>query len=604
MLHSLMLLTHCLAAVTVPTKFYTCVQGKCALGGDATTDMELDECTIMCEARLWPIPSKVDLGTEGASLNGAVSWDMHGVPPVTMQVMVQMQHAFEELAFNRNHVDAGVTLKVIVMVSGTETVLSMDTHENYTLTGSVAAGITITADTIFGARNGLTTLSQLITYSRVKDVYRMPQAPSITDAPKYPYRGLMIDVSRNFIQLDTLRMTIRAMGMSKLNTLHLHLSDTASFPVEIAGRLNLTETGAYSNYEVYRIQDIAQLVEYATVYGVRLIPEIDQPAHARAGWEWGPEAGLGNLVVCNGANVDWTNSALEPPSGQFDITNDNVLTVLGEIYADLATSFGSTVFHIGGDEVIVGSDGTGTSCWNNTEKAKSVVDWVVAHGYDRSDKETWYGLWRNFTMKSTSVLEKAYAGENAKLEKIMQWAGADASGWNLVAQPGRTTTFPVDLFMFQTWDSYGNSITPTLLNEGYDVVVSNYDLLYLDCGGSSWVQEGNSWCSYNSWYRIYDSATTALSAWNTKLQPGAVNNLKGFEAAMWTEHYDTLSIMTGVWPRAAALAERLWSDPDSNWKAADPRMQTHRDRLAQKGIITAALQPQWCIQNGAYSCTA
>eukprot|EP01064_Diplonema_japonicum_P020424 TRINITY_DN2982_c1_g2_i1.p1 TRINITY_DN2982_c1_g2~~TRINITY_DN2982_c1_g2_i1.p1 ORF type:complete len:613 (+),score=157.70 TRINITY_DN2982_c1_g2_i1:25-1839(+) len=603
MLLNMLLTQVCLGAVTVPTKYYTCVSGKCTAGGNAAVGMELDECYMLCEARLWPYPSKVTVAGPGVSLNGGVAWDVTGVPAGVQNLLGWMQNEFESVAFNKGKSNTGTPLKITVKVTSADPVMGLNTVESYTIAGSSSA-YTITAPTVFGARHGLATISQLITYSKTKGTYRGPTTTSIDDAPKYPYRGVMVDVSRNFINIETLKMNIRAMGMSKLNALHLHISDTASFPIEVAQRLNLTMTGAYSNEEVYRTQDLVALANYSTVWGVRLIPEIDQPAHARAGWEWGPSAGLGDLVVCNAPNVNWDNSALEPPSGQFNPINDNVHAILSDVYKELVASVNPTIFHIGGDEVVVGSDAAGTSCWNNTQKAKPVVDWVVANGYDRADRNTWYGVWRNFTLKSMASVENVYAGApNAKLEKIMQWAGADASGWNLVAQPGRTTTFPTDKFMFQVWDSYTASITPTLLNEGYDVVVSNYDLVYLDCGGSNWVHEGKSWCSYNSWYQIYDSVPTALKEWSKQLHPGAAANLKGFEVTMWTEHVDSLSIMPGIWPRAAALAERLWSDPSGTWQQADPRMQFHRARLAQKGIITAALQPEWCLQNGAYSCT-
>ena len=600
MLAAVLLVTQCLS-VTIPTKYYTCTSGKCTSGGSASTGMELNECYMLCEKRLWPYPTKVAVSGPGVLLSGGVVWDAAGVPAGVKGLMNVMQQDFETLAFSKGKSTLGTSLTVSIKITSPDSVLGLNTNESYSISGT-SSEFAITAPTVFGARHGLTTISQLITYSKTKKTYMGPSSTSIDDAPKYPYRGIMIDVSRNFINMDTLKMNIRAMGMSKLNALHLHISDTASFPIEVAERLNLTLTGAYSDDEVYRVEDLQTLANYSAAWGVRLIPEIDQPAHARAGWEWGPGAGLGDLVVCN--TQTWGDTSLEPPSGQFNPINDNVHAVLADVYSSIVKHINPTIFHIGGDEVVVGSDEVGVSCWNNTKKAKPVVDWLVENGYDRADKNTWYGLWRNFTKKSMSNVENVYKSANSsKLEKIMQWAGADASKWNLVAQPGRTATFPVDKFMFQVWDSYKASITPTLLNEGYDVVVSNYDLLYLDCGGSSWVREGKNWCSYNSWYDIYDSVPTALKEWKKKLHPGAVNNLKGFAIAMWTEHIDSLSIMPGVWPRAAALAERLWTDPSGTWQQADPRMQFHRARLVQNGIIAGALQPEWCLQNGAYSCS-
>ncbi len=72
---------------------------------------------------------------------------------------------------------------------------------------------------------------------------------------------------------------------------------------------------------------------------------------------------------------------------------------------------------------------------------------------------------------------------------------------------------------------------------------------------------------------------------------------------MWTEHFGTENILQGVFPRASALGEALWTNPKTNWHAADPRMEVHRDVLVKRGIAASALQPQWCLQNGPYSCT-
>ena len=591
----------CLGAVTIPKKFFNCVSGKCEQGGTSASGTELDECFILCEKRLWPYPSTLTMSETGRSLDGNVVWDITNIPTAVRGLMISMEQEFTAIAFTKGKSITGVPLKISLKVSSSNPTLGLSTNESYAIVGG-DSGYEVTADTIFGARHGLTTISQLITYSKTNKVYRSPTKVTITDSPKYPYRGLMIDVSRNFISMETLKMNIRAMGMSKLNSLHLHISDTASFPIEVTGRLNVTETGAYSDSEVYRIKDLEILSNYSTVWGVRLIPEIDQPAHARAGWEWGPEAGLGDLVVCNAPDLQW-NSSLEPPSGQLNPVNENVHKILKDIYKTLVTSLNPTIFHMGGDEVIVGSETSQKSCWNNSEKAKSVVDWLSTNGYDRSDAETWYGVWRNFTEKSLKNMEQVYSSQNANLDKIMQWAGTATGTWNLVTQPGRNVTFPVDKFMFQICDSYTNSLAPTLINEGYSVVISNYDLLYLDCGGSAWIEQDKSWCKYNSWYTIYDSVPTTLGVWGKKVNPDSMINLKGFEATMWTEHYDSISVMTALWPRAAALAERLWSDPSGTWQQADPRMQYHRSRLVEKGIITAALQPEWCLQNGAYSCT-
>ena len=122
----------------------------------------------------------------------------------------------------------------------------------------------------------------------------------VTDVPTYPIRSITLDTSRSFISLAGLRRTIDAMAMNKLNTLHWHITDTHSFPIEIRSEPRLAQYGAYSPEQVYSAEQVAELVRYARQRGVRLLPELDAPAHVGYGWQWGEKAGLGTLAVCVG----------------------------------------------------------------------------------------------------------------------------------------------------------------------------------------------------------------------------------------------------------------------------------------------------------------
>jgi len=84
---------------------------------------------------------------------------------------------------------------------------------------------------------------------------------------------------------------------------------------------------------------------------------------------------------------------------------------------------------------------------------------------------------------------------------------------------------------------------------------------------------------------------------NVRLGTTARGLVLGAEAALWTEQVDESSLDGRYWPRAAALAERLWTNPDNGWREAEYRMLAHRERLVQRGIQSEALEPQWCYQN-------
>jgi hexosaminidase len=135
-----------------------------------------------------------------------------------------------------------------------------------------------------------------------------------------------------------------------------------------------------------------------------------------------------------------------------------------------------------------------------------------------------------------------------------------------------------------------------LLNKGYKVILSNYDALYLDCGYGAWVGEGNNWCSpYIGWQKVYENRPKTILAGLGVSQHQ--NLVLGAEAALWSEQVDEQALDAKVWPRAAAMAERLWSDPDDNWRQAEMRMINVRERLVARGIMADSLQPEWCHQN-------
>ena len=109
--------------------------------------------------------------------------------------------------------------------------------------------------------------------------------------------------------------------------------------------------GAYSKSQVYTPEDVQYLLTYAKYRGVMIILEIDAPSHAGNGWQWGQEAGLGDLAVCVNQQP-WRNYCIQPPCGQLNPVNSNMYDVLGDLYKDVAGMFPDMeMFHMGGDEV-------------------------------------------------------------------------------------------------------------------------------------------------------------------------------------------------------------------------------------------------------------
>lgn len=527
------------------------------------------------------------------------------------------------------------------------TIPSIENDESYDLkvttsdAGQVA--VLIEGQTVFGVRHGLETLSQLISFDYFSGSLVIPSDVSIADKPMFSYRGVMVDVSRNFIVMDKLKETVRAMGYNKMNVLHLHISDTASFPLEIQTQPNVTSYGAYDSEHFYSGAEVAEFVQFAHSYGVMILPEIDMPAHVSAGWQWGADAGLGEFTLCadpDGTHGDqFLKDSLEPPSGQLNVVNENVYPVLRDIYKEVVSLFQSSYFHLGGDEVIVGSDEAWAACYNSTSLAQPVLDFLSQAGLSREDPQTFYALWDNFTMRATGMIQDIYSqqektktkqGDRSEhgLSKIHVWGGAgfDTTGvtYNMMLQPNLTSILPPELFTVQVWDTTDDSVTKTLIGKGYDVVLSNTDYVYLDCGNAGFTNAGGYWCQpYHEWYRIYEYIRDVTDKWG--LSEAELAHIAGSETLIWTEMVDDQNLSQKLWPRSAALAEALWSSnylPKAaaarapkeakrskdgqqvvrSWYEAAGRMLQWRQLLVSRGIAAEALQPRWCSQRDPYAC--
>lgn len=113
--------------------------------------------------------------------------------------------------------------------------------------------------------------------------------------------------------------------------------------------------------------------------------------------------------------------------------------------------------------------------------------------------------------------------------------------------------------------------------------------------------EGNNWCSpYIGWQKVYDNDPIKLldqTSLNISNNPELKSLIMGQEAALWSEQADAATLDGRLWPRASAMAERLWSNPASNWRAAEYRFLHQRERLVEIGLAAESIEPEWCYQN-------
>eukprot|EP00727_Mastigamoeba_balamuthi_P007983 m51a1_g3805 putative beta-n-acetylhexosaminidase (1268) ;mRNA; r:232985-241802 len=213
--------------------------------------------------------------------------------------------------------------------------------ESYELRASEATGAAISARTVAGACWALETLLQLVERSADGSVVWCAAAVEVADAPAYAWRGLLVDPSRHFLPLDTLRRVLRCCAAAKLNVLHLHLSDDQGFRVESARLPELNRAGG----EYYTRAELRELVAEAAALGVRVVPEVDVPGHATPWLMAFPGIAAGGCAP----------GALMPEWGiSEDVMSpacERTFEVIAAFMEEMAQVFPDEYVHIGGDEV-------------------------------------------------------------------------------------------------------------------------------------------------------------------------------------------------------------------------------------------------------------
>lgn len=296
--------------------------------------LSLPACRLFCSnyAALWPKPTgTVSVGNYLAKLN-LNSIDVlspYADSPIgdrLRKAAARFRDLIEKIEPSGDRKSGGKSLVVNLKISDPNiTQLALNLDEGYTLkveeTSDGRMSALITAQNYFGCRHGLETLAQLVIYDDIRDEFQMVKDVHIEDKPKYTYRGILLDTSRNYVSVDTIKRTIEGMAVSKLNTFHWHITDSHSFPYVSKSRPELSKLGAYSPKKVYTPEDVADIVEYGLVAGVRVMPEFDAPAHVGEGWQ------DTDFVACLNKKP-WQSYCVEPPCGQFDPTKEGLYDAL------------------------------------------------------------------------------------------------------------------------------------------------------------------------------------------------------------------------------------------------------------------------------------
>ena len=375
--------------------------------------------------------------------------------------------------------------------------LSVHTDESYSL--SIDSNIVkINAKTDIGALRGLQTLLQLITNDA--SGYYFPGV-TIKDAPRFVWRGLMIDVARHFQPVEVIKRNLDAMASVKMNVFHWHLTDDQGFRVESKIYPRLHEVASDGQY--YTQEQIKDVVAYANNIGIRVVPEFDVPGHASAILTAYPELGSQDGYVYT----------VERFAGVFDPTlnptKDITYEFLDNLFSEMAPLFPDEYFHIGGDE----NEG---KHWDANEDIQL---------FKKSN-----GLKTNHDLQTYF---------NIKLEKILRRLGKKLMGWDEIMTEGMPTTAVIHSWRGENEGLPKGGTLIEATKRGYSSVLSAG--FYID-----------RMLSVEHHYAVEPIGDVKL----TKEERARV---LGGEATMWSELVTPLTIDSRIWPRTAAIAERFWS---------------------------------------------
>ena len=537
-----------------------------------------------------------------------------------------------------NPANATITIAIAHKVAP---IPALDSDERYTLTID-GSGAKIAANTRFGAQRGIETLLQLLQNSA-----EQTQLPWVTieDAPRFPWRGLLLDSARHFIPVEDIKRQIDGMAAAKLNVLHWHLTDDQGWRFASTRYPKLTQLASDGLY--YSEAQMREVVRYAAARGIRVVPEIDMPGHASAIAVAYPE-----LLSAPGPYAMERHWGVLKPV--LDPTNEATYAFAEAMVSELAAIFPDAYLHIGGDEV----DDTQ---WKNNPQIQQFMR-------DHQLKDS-HALQAYFNRKLETILEKhhrqmvgwdeIFHPDLPKSILIQSWQGQDALGE--VAKQGYKGILSTGFYLDQpqyTAYHYRNEIVPQGL-KGVDVIGDNesaqswsFSMPRLKGspveGSFTLVKGDEGWCGFidfkgksrraveNISWRSDDQVTFTVDSWMGETRPvvtladdklsgyfllGNVRypisgarletvpegiapvvpdaaqqaNLLGGEAALWAENVAAPVLDIKLWPRAFAVGERLWSAQDVNdsenmymrlqavdsWSSVSVGLQQHSQQLTQ-----------------------
>lgn len=410
------------------------------------------------------------------------------------------------------------------------------------------AGVRLTAKTETGLFYGKQTLLQLLTPNGLPYV-------KINDQPRFPYRGLHLDVSRHFFDKEEVKKLMNVMSYYKLNTLHLHLTDAGGWRLQIDKYPKLTQEGAFRTQSdwrewwdngkdrqylkegtegayggYYTKDDIRDMLAYAAEKHITIIPEIEFPAHSDEVFVAYPE------LCCAGKSHT---------SGDFCIGNPKTFEFMENVLTEVIELFPSEYIHIGGDEA-------GKNTWKTCPKCQALM---------KKEKLA------NVDELQSYMIRKA--------EKFLNSKGRRLIGWDEILEGGLAPEATV-----MSWRGEAAGFKSARM--GHDVIMTPGSYMYFDFYQADPRHQPVAIGGYTPIRKVYNYNPIPQDS----LTAEEAKHFLGVQANTWTEYIPTpehLEYM--MFPRALAVAEIGWTPQEKrDWQDFKPRVNAHIPVLQQMGL--------------------
>jgi hexosaminidase len=444
---------------------------------------------------LMPVPASVTFGNDRLAVDESFKVAVRGHSDARLQAaiarFVKRLEGRTVLSLAQGlALDDQLTTLIVQCDGPGKDIPAVDENESYRIDITSRQAL-LSAPTVIGAIRGLETVLQLLDADRRG--YFLPGV-KIQDQPRFPWRGLMIDVSRHFEPVEVLKRNLDGMAALKMNVFHWHLSEDQGFRVESKKYPKLHQLGSDGNY--YTQEQVKDIIAYARDRGIRVVPEFDIPGHSTSWLVGYPELGSAPGPY----TIERRPGIFEPA---LDPTREEVYKFLEGFLGEMAALFPDAYLHIGGDE----NEG------KQWDRNPAIQAYMKQKG-----------------IKDNHALQAYF---NTRLLKILQKHGKKMVGWDEILQP----ELPKDV-VIHSWR--GTAALAEAARKGYDGILSNG--YYIDL-----IQPASQ-------HYIPDPLPA-----DSTLTPEEAKHVLGGEATMWAEWVTHETIDSRIWPRTAAIAERLWS---------------------------------------------